>query len=513
MRRRSLILGGCLVAAVALGVPVSASASDFQFKTTNYAVPAGGPTDIEVGDLDGANGLDIVMATFVNGGNPDARVVRYLNAGGGSFGTGAATNSCNSGYDLLVYNFSPGSDSNLDALVNCGFLLGDGAGGFAAPTPTGSTYLADTLTLAELTASGNPEVVFGGNAGATTRVICFASWNSPNLSNEGCGNPNAPNPPFGHQPALFPSVRYSNSPGLETVALDNEPAGDPARDDIFSASTTADDRFQVYERDPSLAVGGTSYAYQAWSDSDRTTSAGSITGIDGGDLNGDGRDDVVVAHGIDANPHFDAFIWDAATGIPPGTQPVQTPSIMRPEEIEIADFDGDGKGDVVQANGIGQVAVHKGNGDGTFGPAEIFALPGGNVNVVMAVADFSGDGLPDIAVGERGVGTGSLSVLINGLTPPVQPPPPSTGDKEAPETKIVKAPKDKFSKEKAKYKFTANEPATFECKFDSKPLKSCTSPTKYGVDEGKHKFSVVATDTAGNVDPTPAKDKFKVVDK
>jgi len=479
-------------------------------------VPQGTPTDIEIGDLDGASGADIVMATFVSGANPDSRLVRYLNAGGGSFAPGGATTSCNFGYDLLVHNFSPGSDSNLDALVNCGFLLGDGAGGFAAPTPTGAPALSDTLALAELNGGGAPEVVYGGPQGATTRVICFASWNSPDLSNGGCGNPTSPNPPFNYQPTPFTSVRFNNSPGLETVAIDNAPAGDPARDDLFTSSTTGADRIHVYARDPSIAVGGTSYAYQAWTDTFRTTSAEAITGIDGGDLNGDGRDDVAIAHGIDANPRFDVLIWDPGTGIPPSSQPVQTPSIMRPEEIEIADFDSDGKGDVVQANGIGEVAVHKGNSDGTFGAAEVFSLPGGNVNVHMAVADFSGDGMPDIAVAERGVGTGSLSVLING-TPPVIPPPgqepPPAADKDAPETKIVKSPKDKTSKAKAKFKFTADEPASFQCKFDKKRLKPCESPAKYGVDEGKHKFSVVATDAAGNVDLTPAKDKFKVVDK
>jgi hypothetical protein len=128
------------------------------------------------------------------------------------------------------------------------------------------------------------------------------------------------------------------------------------------------------------------------------------------------------------------------------------------------------------------------------------------VNVLMAVDDLSGDGMPDIAVAERGVGTGGLYVLINGLDPPA-------ADKLAPQTKITKAPKNKTEKQKAKYKFTANEPATFQCKFDKKPLKACDSPEKYKARDGKHKFSVVATDAAGNVDPTPAKDKFKAIDK
>jgi hypothetical protein len=43
--------------------------------------------------------------------------------------------------------------------------------------------------------------------------------------------------------------------------------------------------------------------------------------------------------------------------------------------------------------------------------------------------------------------------------------------------------------------------------------KPCSSPRKVkNLDEGKHKFKVRAVDAAGDVDPTPTKDKFKVVD-
>jgi hypothetical protein len=52
-----------------------------------------------------------------------------------------------------------------------------------------------------------------------------------------------------------------------------------------------------------------------------------------------------------------------------------------------------------------------------------------------------------------------------------------------------------------------------ECKLDKKKFKPCTSPRKVKrLDEGKHKFKVRAIAAAGNVDLTPAKDKFKVVD-
>ena len=67
---------------------------------------------------------------------------------------------------------------------------------------------------------------------------------------------------------------------------------------------------------------------------------------------------------------------------------------------------------------------------------------------------------------------------------------------------------------KLKFKFTSDEPgSTFECKVDKKRFKPCTSPRKVKrLDDGKHKFKVIATDAAGNVDPSAAKDKWRVVD-
>jgi Tol biopolymer transport system component len=94
-------------------------------------------------------------------------------------------------------------------------------------------------------------------------------------------------------------------------------------------------------------------------------------------------------------------------------------------------------------------------------------------------------------------------------------------DTTPPQTKITKTPPNKSAKSKAKYKFTSSEPdSTFECKLKGKGLKKavkefgdCDSPRKYKrLDEGKFKFSVRAIDVAGNVDLTPAKDKFQVVD-
>ncbi len=89
------------------------------------------------------------------------------------------------------------------------------------------------------------------------------------------------------------------------------------------------------------------------------------------------------------------------------------------------------------------------------------------------------------------------------------------GDRQAPQTSISKGPKKKSSKTTAKFRFDANEPGVeFECKLDKDKAKACSSPQKYKhLDPGKHKFTVAATDDAGNTDPSPASYRFKVTER
>jgi hypothetical protein len=71
---------------------------------------------------------------------------------------------------------------------------------------------------------------------------------------------------------------------------------------------------------------------------------------------------------------------------------------------------------------------------------------------------------------------------------------------------ITKHPKKRGTKNKAKFRFTANEEATFTCALDRGAFKPCSSPFKKNVSDKKHKFRVQATDVQGNVG---AVDKFK----
>lgn len=87
-------------------------------------------------------------------------------------------------------------------------------------------------------------------------------------------------------------------------------------------------------------------------------------------------------------------------------------------------------------------------------------------------------------------------------------------DDDPPQTRITKGPKKRSEKTRAKFRFSSSEPgSSFECKFDREGYEDCRSPEKIkGIDDGRHKFRVRATDAAGNTDPTPAKRRFKVLD-
>jgi hypothetical protein len=91
--------------------------------------------------------------------------------------------------------------------------------------------------------------------------------------------------------------------------------------------------------------------------------------------------------------------------------------------------------------------------------------------------------------------------------------PPGVGVGGNPNTKIKKRPRNRSDDDSPTFKFKSDEVnSTFKCKLDRKPFRKCRSPKTYHhLDPGKHKFKVKAIDADGNVDSTPAKDRFKVL--
>jgi FG-GAP-like repeat/Bacterial Ig-like domain (group 3)/Abnormal spindle-like microcephaly-assoc'd, ASPM-SPD-2-Hydin len=79
-----------------------------------------------------------------------------------------------------------------------------------------------------------------------------------------------------------------------------------------------------------------------------------------------------------------------------------TPSIQGPTSYPIvsADFNGDGTPDLaVPLYGSNEIAILLGKGDGTFAAPVMASVPGSPVDIAqVVVADFNGDGIPDLAV-------------------------------------------------------------------------------------------------------------------
>src|SRR5262249_33891976 len=117
-------------------------------------------------------------------------------------------------------------------------------------------------------------------------------------------------------------------------------------------------------------------------------------GVAVADVNGDGREDVVVADITDSKV---AVLLGNGDGTLQA--PVFYPTGTNPYGVAVGDLNGDGKPDIVTANytppNLASVLLN--NGDGTFGPAKGFGPVGQGVSAA-AIGDVDGDHVPDVAV-------------------------------------------------------------------------------------------------------------------
>jgi len=129
-----------------------------------------------------------------------------------------------------------------------------------------------------------------------------------------------------------------------------------------------------------------------------------------GDFNGDGIPDLAIATGDDEDDLPGAVsIW---LGKGDGTFTLKSSPAtgVYPQSVAIADFNGDGIPDLAVANySDNTVTILLGKGDGTFTPVATTPATGSEPYFV-ASGDFNGDGIPDLAVANSGGST--LTILL-----------------------------------------------------------------------------------------------------
>jgi hypothetical protein len=132
-----------------------------------------------------------------------------------------------------------------------------------------------------------------------------------------------------------------------------------------------------------------------------------------GDFNGDGRPDLVVANAATGTVSVLLNTARVAVANIPFAAPQTIAFSTNPVALAVADFNGDGRPDIVVIDGNAVMVLlnttAQGAGTVTFAAPRTFAVGAGPDAV--AVADFDADGRPDLAVANKTDGT--VSVLLN----------------------------------------------------------------------------------------------------
>ena len=406
-------------------------------------VSGGKPLDVAIGDLDRANGPDLVAS--INQSGTTSLAVR-LNNGDGTFAPehlyplGCVAEQVEL-TDLGGTNGDNTLDGALDAVVFCvnvnggyiGRIAGDGTGGFLGPGTFPGALIAGTgdglgteggfqrMAIGDVRPAGSPPIPFwtyyynAGNFHYLSALCWTYDWETLTCSGA------AYNPP---QPNTYPPLASG------TVA-DARIFGTATPQAHGSSQVGRTDRLVAWGNfpgaspPPGTTITGTERAFGA--------SAGIQSppwqSIAIGDLAGDGPD-IITAEGVcgcigsstePAAGKVSVLSGNLAEGVVPAATPVSFDSALGVLSIAVGDIDRDGKQDVIgvsHTNSGNKVFVHRGDGAGGLAAPETIDLPAtpDYSRAPIQLADFDRNGSLDAVVI-----TDAIQILTNKSIPPVDP--------------------------------------------------------------------------------------------
>ncbi|MGY3088378.1 hypothetical protein ACVWYF_001411 [Hymenobacter sp. UYAg731] len=341
-----------------------------------YATGAGAPGEVALGDVNGDGRPDIVA---VSRGNAAANsVVVLLRQVGGGFATGVPYPTGNNSFPTGVALGDVNNDGRLDIITaNAGtsavsVFLGQVGGTFAAMVPytTGASTNPRSVALADVNADGRPDII-SGNMNTTASIL------------------------LGQAGGTFAAPVFYPSGGTY---------------DLVVADLNADGRPDIVTADINTGTVGVALGQAGGSFSAPISypGGGLVTSVRVGDINGDGRPDIVTA-----NPVVSAVgvLMGQAGGTFAPVVSYSAGSQNYPQTTALGDVNGDGRLDVVTANGNRyNVGVLLGLAGGGLAPAISYPVNSNYQTDNVTLGDVNGDGRPDIIMT---AGASQVGVLLN----------------------------------------------------------------------------------------------------
>ncbi len=347
------------------------------FGTASTFNCGGIPTSMVVGDFNGDGTPDIAVAN-------DNDVVVLLGNGAGGFAAPVTYSSGGTYPDAIVAGDFNG-DGKLDLAVTnyfsntIGVLLGNGDGTFANAVTYGSggSY-PDSIAVSDFNGDGKQDIAVG-NWGSNDVGVLLGNGDGTFSAAAAYGS-------GGSVPESI-AVGDFNGDGKQDIAVANWTVGNT----IGVLLGNGDGTFA-----PAVTYNSGGYA------------ANSIVA---GDFNGDGKLDLAV---LNVGNNCVGVLLGNGDGTFSAATTYSTGGATA-EAIAVGDVNKDGIPDLAVTNyGSGTVGVLLGNGDGTFAAATTYST-GGNGPYGVTIADLNGDGYSDLAVANQSSGT--VSVLPRVFVP------------------------------------------------------------------------------------------------